>query len=423
MAPEISPAKHPLDAAPPLRPEAWLGPDARLLFLTRAVRLFGYGLISIVLVLYLSAAGVADAAIGLLLTLTLVGDTAISLLLTTHADRLGRKNTLLVGACLVALAGVVFGVARDFWVLLAAATIGVISPSGNEVGPFLSIEHAALSQSVEARHRTKVFAWHNLLGSVATAVGAATGGGAVDLLQHAGWSRLDSFRAVVYAYAVLGSVLVVLFHRLTPAVEARAVAGAPAGPVVLGLHGSRRVVFKLAALFALDAFGGGFVVQSIAAYWFHLRFGVSASALGAIFFGANVMAAMSALAVVPLARRFGLLPTMVFSHMPSNVLLILVPLMPTLPLAIATLLLRFSISQMDVPTRQAYTMAIVEPEERAAASGIAGVARTAGASLSPSLAGLLLAAPALSGVPFFLAGGIKLVYDIVLWRSFRKTET
>jgi predicted MFS family arabinose efflux permease len=179
------------------------------------------------------------------------------------------------------------------------------------------------------------------------------------------------------------------------------------------------VVARLAGLFSLDAFAGGFVVQSLVAYWFHLRFGVSPAALGGIFFGANLLAGFSALVAARVAARIGLVNTMVLTHLPSNVLLLLVPLMPTLPLAVAVLFLRFSISQMDVPTRQSYTMAVVSPDERSAAAGVTGVARTTGAALSPVIAGPLLASPALAGVPFFLAGGIKIVYDLLLWLSFR----
>ncbi|MGE5359141.1 MAG: MFS transporter [Bacteroidales bacterium] len=396
-----------------------LPPDARLLFATRVLRLFGYGLISIVLVLYLSQLGFTTPQVGLLLTLTLVGDTVISLALTTTADQIGRKITLITGALLVVTAGVVFGITRHYWLLLLAATVGVISPSGNEVGPFLAIEQAALSQVTAGRDRTAVFAWYQLLGALATAVGALVGGGSVSLLQQRGWTALASFRAVIAGYAAIGAALATLCLCLSPAVEVRQAVHRQSTPVLLGLHKSRRVVFQLSALFSLDAFAGGFVVQSIAAYWFHIRFGVAPSTLGAIFFGANLLAAVSALVAAPLSRRIGLIPTMVVTHLPSNVLLILVPLMPTLPLAVAMLLLRFSISQMDVPTRQAYTMAVVDPDERSAAAGVTGVARTAGAAVSPSLAGLLLAVPALISVPFFLSGSLKVAYDLLLWRGFR----
>jgi MFS family permease len=395
--------------------------DGRLLFATRCVRLFGYGLISVLLVLYLAEVGLSDPRIGLLLTLTLAGDTAVSLLITTNADRVGRRNMLRFGALLLVLAGVVFALTGAFWLLLLAAIVGVISPSGNEVGPFLPIEQAALSQVVTGEHRTAVFAWYNLAGSLSTALGALAGGTAVDLARSAGLPPLASFRVVFLAYAAVGAVLAALFLLVSSRVEPPAgAASRPARPVFLGLHRSKRVVFKLSSLFALDAFAGGFVVQSIAAYWFFVRFGVSPTTLGAIFFGANLLAGVSALAAASLARRIGLVETMVFTHIPSNVLLILVPLMPNLPLAITVLLLRFCISQMDVPTRQSYTMAVVDPDERSAASGITGVARTAGAAVSPSLAGMLLSVPALLSTPFFVAGGLKIVYDLLLYRSFVK---
>ena len=190
-------------------------------------------------------------------------------------------------------------------------------------------------------------------------------------------------------------------------------------PGLLGLHRSRRVVLELSALFSVDAFAGGFVVQSFVAWWFHRRFGASPATLGAIFFGANVLAGISALSAASIARRIGLVNTMVATHLPSNLLLALVPLMPTLPLAIGVLLLRFSISQMDVPTRQSYTLAVVEPDERSAAAGVTGIARTVGAALAPLAAGPLYASAALSGAPFLIAGGLKVAYDLVLWRRFR----
>ncbi|HEY4687801.1 MAG TPA: MFS transporter, partial [Anaerolineae bacterium] len=196
----------------------------------------------------------------------------------------------------------------------------------------------------------------------------------------------------------------------------------PTASTRLGLHRSRRVVLKLSALFSLDAFAGGFVVQSIVAYWFHLRFEVEPALLGGIFFGANILAGISALTAARIAARIGLINTMVFTHIPSNILLILVPLMPNLPLAIILLLLRFSISQMDVPTRQSYTMAVVAPDERSAAAGVTGIARTTGASLAPVFTGLLIGHPALLNVPFFISGGLKIVYDLTLYRLFRASQ-
>jgi MFS family permease len=394
--------------------------DVALLFTARSVRLFAYGALSVVLALYLHEAGMSEAAIGLLFTLTLAGDAGVSLWITTTADRIGRKKMLLLGAGLMIMAGVVFSLTGNPVLLMIAAIIGVISPSGNEIGPFLSLEQAALSQLLTSEQRTKAFAWYNLAGSLATASGALAGGFLSQALRHAGLSELASYRAVILGYAACGIVLAILFLFLSPAVEAAE--AAPATERILGLHKSRGVVMKLSALFALDAFAGGFVIQSMVAYWFHIKFGIEAGALGSIFFGANILAGISALLAVKIASRIGLINTMVFTHIPSNVLLCLVPLMPNLSLAITVLLVRFSISQMDVPTRQSYTMAVVAPDERSAAAGVTGIARSVGAAVSPAIAGVFLASPALLSAPFLVAGGLKIVYDLLLYRNFRKAE-
>jgi MFS family permease len=393
--------------------------DLPLLFVGRAVRMFAYGLVSVVLVLHLRAAGLDEARIGLLLTLTLLGDVAVSLLVTTHADRAGRRRMLVAGAGLMLLAGVAFASASSFALLALAATIGVLSPSGNEVGPFFAIEQAALAQEVPSDRRTGWFAWYQLTGALSTAAGALAGGLAAAALQRAGSTDLESYRVVFWAYAATGAVLAVVSARLSAAVEAPANAGADGLRPRLGLHRSRPVVLRLSALFSVDAFAGGLVVQSFVAWWFHVRFGAGPAALGAIFSAASLLGGVSALSAAAIARRFGLVNTMVFTHLPSNVLLALVPLMPTLPLAVAVLLLRFSISQMDVPTRQSYTMAVVDPDERSGAAGVTGIARTVGAALAPLAAGPLYASAALASVPFFAAAGLKIVYDLVLWRSFR----
>jgi MFS family permease len=396
--------------------------DGWLLFATRFIRLFAYGSLSVVLVFYLIGLGLSESQTGMLLTLTLAGDTIVSLFLTTRADRIGRRRMLVVGAMLMAGAGLAFASTSHLWLLVAAGTVGVISPSGGEVGPFLSIEQAALTHVVTDRTRTDVFAWYTLVGSVATALGALAAGTLTQVLQKTTTAPVDSYRIVVMLYAGLGVVLAVLFTRVSPAAEAstlgerRAFRATFAG--LSGLDRSRGVVMKLSALFALDSFGGGFVIQSFAAYWFYLRFGVQPGTLGAIFFWANIVGGFSALVASRLAARFGLIRTMVATHLPSNILLILVPLMPTLPLAILVLLARFSISQMDVPARQSYIMAVVSPEERSAAGGITGVARTIGAAISPLFVGFMFARPSLINLPFFIAGTLKIVYDLLLYKQF-----
>jgi MFS family permease len=264
-----------------------------------------------------------------------------------------------------------------------------------------------------------VFAWYTLAGAIATALGALFGGTVTHALQRETMAPVNSYRAVVVVYAALGVLLALLFLRLTPATEVRdSRQQVRDWKSFFGVGHSHHVVVKLSSLFALDSFAGGFVVQSFAAYWFYLRFGVNSAVIGAIFFWANVFAGISALLASRLASRIGLVRTMVLTHLPSNVLLILVPLMPTLGLAIAVLLVRFSISQMDVPTRQSYTMAVVSPEERSAAGGITGVARTAGAAISPLFAGFLFSRPLLINLPFFIAGTLKIAYDLILYRQF-----
>ena len=385
--------------------------------------MFAYGSLSVVLVLYLSELGFSGAVIGVLLSLTLIGDAVISLIMTTKADRLGRKRMLMLGAGLMLLTGLLFAFTSSLPLLLIAAIIGVISPSGHEVGPFLAVEQAALTQTVPDKHRTSVFAWYNLVGSFATAFGALTGGWLSGVLQKADTTPLQSYRAILLAYAVIGMLLTLLFAGLSSRVEAFRAEGRETLRSRFGLHQSRGVVLKLCALFSLDAFAGGFVIQSIAAYWFHVRFGVNPATLGGIFFTANILAGISALAAARVAARIGLVNTMVFTHLPSNILLMLVPLMPNLPLATAVLLLRFSISQMDVPPRQSYLMAVVAADERAAAAGVAGIARTLGASLSPALAGLFISNPSLLAMPFLVAGGLKVIYDLLLYRSFRTLKS
>jgi len=395
--------------------------DVRLLFATRTLRLFAFGALAVVLVLYLAAVGVGTGTIGLILTVALLGDAAISLWLTTHADTLGRRRVLLVGAGLMIMAGGVFAITSDPWVFGVVAVIGVLSPNGNEVGPFLAVEQAALAQVVGDRDRTRTFGWYQLIGSFATAAGALAGGAMAGLLQHGGAADLASYRALLFAYAVLGLIIGVLCLLLSGAVEAPVRKDTTIARR-LGLHRSQRVVARLSGLFALDAFGGGFVMQSLIAFWLNVRFEADAAALGSILFAANVLAGFSGLVAARLAARFGLINTMVFTHLPSNLLLMLVPFMPTLETAVGVLLIRFAISQMDVPTRQSYTMAVVDPDERSAAAGVTGIARSLGAAVAPTLATPLYAIPGLAALPFLIGGGLKVGYDLLLYHEFKSVK-
>lgn len=398
--------------------------DIVLLFCTRSLRLFAFGLASVVLVFFLTARGFDTGQVGWLLTLTLLGDAGISLFLTTRADRWGRRRTLMASGALMVLAGLAAVLTGNFWLLAIALTVGVISPAGNEVGPFLAVEQAALAHIVPNEERTHYVAWYNAAGFTATALGALAGGAASHFWIEHGALPLTSYERIFWIYAAIGILLVALSAFLTRAIEPEPVEALRQGFITqwTGLRESQSVIFRLSALFALDAFAGGFIVQSVLAYWFYLKFGVSTLELGGLFFAANLFSGISALVAVPLAKRFGLINTMVFTHLPSNLILMAVPLMPTFPLAMGALLVRHLISQMDVPTRQSYVMAVVPPTERSAANGITATVRSFGSALAPAIAGRLLAIPALMSAPLYLAGGLKIVYDLALYRSFRHVK-
>ena len=392
-----------------------LSRDGWLLFASCGVRSFAYGFLSVILGLYLDAIGLSTAAIGWIFTAALVGGAVMTTVITAIADSFGRKALLVVGALLMAFAGCVFAFSHNPLWLAIAAIIGTISPSGKEVGPFLSLEQAILPQTSSDQQRTAVFSAYNLVGSFAGAIGAL----AVGLPSLFPLTANSGYRLLIWGYVALAVIQAILFTLLSPSVEARTKTESAKRKV--GLQKSRGVVAKLAGLFALDAFAGGFIVQSIVAYWFFLRFKTDIRALGAIFFGTNLLAALSFLAAPPIARRFGLLNTMVFTHLPSNLLLLLVPLMPNVEAAVAMLLMRHLLSQMDVPTRQSYTMAVVDADERAAAAGILSVSRNAGAAIAPMFTGAILMMPSL-GLPFLLAGGLKVVYDLWIFAVFRSVK-
>ena len=392
-----------------------LSRDGWLLFATCGVRSFAYGFLSVVLGLYLDAIGLTTTAIGWIFTAALAGGAVMTIVITTVADSFGRKTLLILGAVLMAAAGWIFAISNDPLVLTLTAIFGTISPSGKEVGPFLSIEQAILPETTQDQHRTTVFSAYNLIGSLCGALGAL----AVGLPSLFSLPQITGYRFLVWGYVICAVVMMVLFGLLSPAIEAKA--KTVSQKRVIGVQRSRGIVAKLAGLFALDAFAGGFIVQSIIAYWFYLRYKTDLNALGGIFFGTNLLAALSFLAAPAIARRFGLLNTMVFTHLPSNLLLLLVPLMPNLELAVVMLLARNLLSQLDVPTRQSYTMAVVDPDERAASAGILSVSRNAGAALAPLFTAPVLAVPSL-GLPFLLAGGLKVVYDLWIFALFRHVK-
>eukprot|EP01012_Entosiphon_sulcatum_P004727 TRINITY_DN11953_c0_g1_i4.p1 TRINITY_DN11953_c0_g1~~TRINITY_DN11953_c0_g1_i4.p1 ORF type:complete len:381 (+),score=38.53 TRINITY_DN11953_c0_g1_i4:659-1801(+) len=348
--------------------------DVRLLFVTRSVRMFAYGALSVVLFLYLQDEGWDQVRIGLLLTLVMIGDILLSFFLTTTADTFGRRRALVIGALLKLAAGLTFAFLRGFWPLALAGTIGVITATGGEVGPFLAVEQAGLTEVLTDRSQVPfLFGRFNLVAYFAQALGALFAGGLVTYLQEPpmGWEQEEAFRVVVCIYAACGGTNALLYSCLSTSVE-------PVekktvkwfGKFGLASDESRRTVGKLSVLFTIDAFAGGFAMQTMLVDWFHEYFGTSSRALGLMLMGANILAGFSALLAARLVGKIGAIKTMVYTHLPSNALLICVPYMPREYLAICVLLARFCISQMDVPARQAYVVAVVESNERSAAGGI-----------------------------------------------------
>jgi MFS family permease len=397
--------------------------DTRLMLVMRGLRSLAYGLLAVLLGVALAGEGFTPVAIGALITVSLVGDMAGTYVIGLSADTWGRRRTLALLALLMAATGIIFGLVTRYPVLLVTAFFGTLGTSASETAPFLPIDQTMIAQVTTPEQRTSVFARYNLVASFSAAAGALAAG-LPGLLTRTGLPLASGVRLMFGVYAVLALIVAGLSLRLSSDVEApphRTIqAHSKRSRLVPPLHRSRGIVWRLTALFSVDALAGGLVVQSLIALYFLQRFGVPLTTLSVLFFGANLLSALSFLAAVPLARRFGLLNTMVFTHLPSNLLLILVAFAPTFPIAAALLLLRQALSQMDVPTRQAYTMALVAPEERTAAASVTSLARSVGSSTSPFISGLLLQGPLLVlGLPFILAGTLKSAYDCSLWLVFR----
>jgi len=400
----------------------WLTADGRLILAAKTVRTFGYGLMSVVLGLYLDRAGYAPPVVGAILSASLAGSALLTLFAAARADRFGRRRTLVVSTVLMAGSGLIFAFSQNVWALVLAALSGTVSATSGEVGPFESVEHAILPQTTPPQQRNRVFGWYNTLAALAVAVGALAAGLPAWLNGAFGMDPEIGYRLMFAGYSVSALLSGAILLRLSPAVElAHPAAEAPARRGA-GLQRSRGTVARLSALFALDAFGGGFVVQSFIAYWFALKFGAGSDVLGPVFFGVNVLKAISYPLAVRLAGRIGLINTMVFTHLPSNVLLMLIPLMPTLGVAVALLLMRHLLSQMDVPARGSYVMAVVDPEERTAAAGLTTLARTAAQAISPAVAGVTLGWVSGLAAPFLLGGAIKIIYDLSLFNQFRRLK-
>ncbi len=385
--------------------------QVRRILLAKGLRAFGDGFVSVLLPIYLLELGLRPLDVGIIATATLLGSGVLTLAVGLRAHRFAYRTLLLAATGLMAATGVGFATVTAFWPLLAIAVVGTLNPSSGDVSVFLPLEHAVLSRLAGDKERTAVFARYSLVGALAAAVGSAAAAMPAVIASVTGLSTLASLQVMFVVYALLGLAAAIAYRGLPETAES---AGAR---VAVPLRESKQRVYGLAALFSLDAFGGGFVVQSMVALWLYQRFGLSLATAGAIFFWTGVLSALSFLAAVRIAGRIGLVNTMVFTHLPANLCLMLVPFMPDLGWAIALLLIRAALSQMDVPTRSSYVMAIVSPAERPAAASVTSVPRSLASAASPFLAGWLLTVSPF-GWPLFVAGSVKVAYDLLLLAFF-----
>jgi MFS family permease len=384
-----------------------------LLYAARGLRGFGDGFAIIILPAYLTAIGYDPVQIGIVATASLLGTALLTLAIGSIAARHDLRTLLLLGACLMAATGLAFPQVEQFVFVALVAFVGTINPATGDLGVLVPIEHAMLAHDVPDQERTKTFARYSLIGALSMAAGSLAAA-APDFLALAGVSAVSAFKLMFYAYAVLGVLSALLYRRLPHAQMDAPRATAPLGP-------SRGVVYKLSALFSLDSFAGGFVVQSLLALWLFERFELSLSAASVFFFWSSAASAFSYPVAAWLATRIGLINTMVFTHIPSSVLLILAAFSPNLYLTLGLLLVRSALSQMDVPTRTSYVMAVVTPAERAAAASFTAVPRSLASAISPAFAGVLLTT-SFTGLPLVICGVLKIVYDVALLVSFREMK-
>jgi len=383
------------------------------ILVAKGLRAFADGYVSLLLPLYLLQLGFSPLRVGIIATATLLGSGLLTLLVGLHAHRYHCRTLLLAATILMAGTGLGFALLSDFWPLLIIAVVGTLNPSSGDVSVFLPLEHAMLSRVVSDRYRTAVFARYSLIGSLVAALGSLAAALPAMISSITGLPLKTSIQAMFVGYGLLGLLAGLAYRGLPRPLESET------PQTTTPLHQSKKTVYILAALFSLDAFAGGFVVQSMVALWLYQRFGMSLATAATIFFWTGLLTALSYLVAVHIADRIGLVNTMVFTHIPSSLCLLLIPFMPDVGYVIALLFVRSALSQMDVPTRSSYVMAIVRPDERPAAASITSVPRSLAAAASPFLAGFLLTVSSF-GWPLVAAGSLKIIYDLLLLALFRK---
>ena len=400
----------------------WLSRDGKLLLAARILRTFGYGFLSVIIAIYLRFLGFDDVHIGLLLGSTLVNSVVFTLFASFYADRIGRRKLLVIYASLMSVSGVIFAFTDNYYLLILAAFIGTINVTGSETGAFLTIEQAILPQTIKDKKKMNtLFALYNMLGTFAMSGGILLSG-LPSLLQeqYSALSNVESIKILFGLYSTVGLLVMIIYIMVSGEIEIKSSIKRTVKQTLSPK--SKRIVGKLSGLFAIDSFAGGFVIQSVLSLWFFTRFGADLTTLSYIFSAAGILTAFSYIAAAKIADRIGLVNTMVFTHIPSNLLLILVAFAPTLQLAIIFYLIRTSLSQMDVPTRQSYIVSIVDDDERIAASGLTNVSRNIAQTVSPSVIGYIFQSFLSLAGPFVLGGVIKIIYDLALYFNFRNIK-
>ena len=398
----------------------WVSRDGKLILGARVVRTFSYGFVSVILAIYLNLLGFNEILIGVVLTATLVNSIIFNLISSVYADRIGRRKFLILYAVLMVISAIIFFLTNNYVALIVAAVIGTINVTGSEVGAFLSLEQAILPQTVnDEKKRTSIFSIYNMVGTFAMSGGVLLSGLPHVFSQQFGLDQINAIKLLFLAYAACAIGALAIYLVLSPKIEIKS-QNKGTNSFRNITPQSRSVIKKMSSLFAVDSFAGGFVIQSIVSFWFYTKFGADLSTLSYIFTIAGILTAVSYLLASKIASKIGLVNTMIYTHIPSNILLILVAFAPSFPLAIGLYFARMSISQMDVPTRQSYLMAVVKENERVAAAGITNTSRNIAQSVGPSLAGAIMGS--LLSAPFIIGGALKLAYDVGLYLNFRKIK-
>ena len=398
----------------------WISRDGKLLLGARIVRTFSYGFLSVILAIYLKLVGFDNILIGIVLTATLVNSVFFNLLSSAYADKVGRRKILVIYAALMIVSSVIFFVTDNYIALVIAALVGTINVTGSEVGAFLSLEQALLPQTVsDLKKRNSIFAIYNAVGTFAMSAGVLLSG-LPSILQNYGFDKVGAIKSLFLIYAACAVVVLVIYLMLSKNIEVKENAQSNLSMKNISPK-SKSIIVKMSSLFAVDSFGGGFVIQSIVSFWFYTKFGADLSSLSYIFAIAGVLTAISYMASTRIASKIGLVNTMVFTHIPSNVLLILLAFAPSLSIAVSLYFARMSLSQMDVPTRQSYIMGVVGENERIPAAVFTNTSRNISQAISPSITGIIIQTLSLSA-PFVVGGVLKIVYDVGIFFSFRKIK-